>query len=423
MLNLLSSIDGTNYPSNGTSWDISELHPSFSLAVPASDIDYDSFVRFRQRLGERIVASYLILGSAHPTTFEDVFYRLLAPWGGTVGQRLDGKWACLYIGNTYDGDSVAAITSVQNWDRMKQITVGRSLDEVVIECDTRPDGTSTYPVIIDAPEGRDYTPEPIGQQRVYRSTPYSSRDFLVAGEGTLRHAGRLVSTRLRRLSRRLDIVEDVGIGPNEFGTIDVGDHITIHSSHLRNPATGLKLAASDDPLNGIVTHVYDVNLRARTCNLRIALTGQDRVARIAPGVKVSSWDSMTLTATTYSHQFTRTRDGDGNSLDDDAEHFEVGDTVILLNSKLNPASDPAQDPAVTVASVGGATSITFDRAFLTTVPATVNPVDGQFIVLRSYGDDYTTTARRNRYAFMADGGADGSASSVGGSTDVYVFGD
>jgi hypothetical protein len=421
-LNLLLSTEaGGNTPGGGANdYDRGDkLGPDLALGVDYSLVDIDDFETAWAELAG-VEARRLWLGGTKPELLSDVFKRLLAPWGYSVGLTRQGVWRLLRVSDVYGVDTKLAITS-DHIVRVGEVThqiAGRSLDSVIIEADPWPDGSSVQTAFIRDYDGRRLYPQghgvQVGAEQVFKQTPYDSRD-LVVNTGMYSH----VASRMRILALRSFTV-DVVVAPSLFGQLDIGDGVTIHEVVFVNPYTGERLTASDGSIKGLVIAVQD-DYRTRQDKLTILLMPDDKVAAWAPAGKVDSYDAGTHTATLESAPvapYTR---------DDDAAAFTEGDKVVLLNSRHVLLSDEGNDHPTYIKTIGvntlqvSQTAGGAAAAFRDGAGNPLTPVADDVITYAHY--DAVNAVQQANYAHGADDGAQPASPGLGaGDDDPYLYG-
>ena len=399
-LNILTSRDGAAQD-NGN-WDLGSTWPEdCTLGIAVSSIDTDSALKLRNMM-PNIRSNKLWLGGAKSERLSSVLNRLLGIWGIAVGRGMDGKLKFLRLADVFQTDSTTAITSrhLLRPDQWKQYTKGRSIDSVVINPEPNPEGKTGHPVTINELTGARWYPNQygciIGGTEKWDNSPYTNVDF--SEDTTPSYA--LIASRVRRLASRVPMV-DVEVGPELFGDLDIGSHVTIHDVAIRDSSTGNRLTAADSALKGIVTSLAP-DFSRRTTKLTIAFTSTGKVGTIAPAATVDSWNGASDTAGVKEANFT-------TGADEDA--FKVGDVCVILNANLTTKGSSSQ--AVTAI---GTKSLTFDGDF------GVTPASNDVITFAAY--DSSTADQKANHAYLADGGRRGTNPTLGSASDAaYTYGD
>jgi len=409
-LNLILSKDTANLTTDDTNWDVGvRLYPEFALGIEIAKVDMAAFKEARALL-KIVRAKWLWLGGPESEKLEDVFHRLLAPWGYAVGTKRDGTWTIVAMGDTYPGGALTVLdeTNILNPGEMEMVTVGRSLDTVVMDVGPGPDGeTNKDRRVIREITGRTYFPAIVGKEEKFDRSPYDPRDLHRDSD-----AYDFVANRMRLFADRVATIRNVGIGPQLFDTVELAGGVTIHDLALRNPHTGSRLTASDDPLNGVITSVDNLNYRTRQCSITIAVTGQGKVARFAPTATVAAtpgWADADPWSVNVDNNV------DTEQPDQDASKFTVGDEVMILDSRGVERASGFSIDAITINTPPTADVISFDG------DPGVDPVEGDLIVFDDW--DAVDASQQTNYAYAADGGADGDASTLGAGSDApYLIG-
>jgi len=400
---------GTGSAGTNGDWDLgSAFAADACLGVDVSQVDTDQAERLKAQM-PGIRASEFWFGGEESETPGAVLERLLAPWGIAVGRNMVGTYKFLRLSDVYPDDASTALTTSnligpENW---RQTTQGRALDSVVIHVDHRPGEEGTPQTVTEVSTRRYYSGGArgviIGDREEYRNSPYNSADLVEDSA-----AWTMIASRIRRLSDRVAFL-DVEVGPSVFGTIDLGDGVTINDPGIRSPVTGDRLRSTDQALKGTVTSLQP-DYSKRTMRIRIALTDTGNVCLIAPSATVASWNSSTNTATVNDADWTASND---------AGAFAVGDVCVLLSSDLLLESDDGTGVQTTIDSIGTNT-ITFDSGF-SAGGFGVLPNSGDVITLAHY-DVATSTMKDSGY--LGRDGATPADPVVGTAGDeVYTFGD
>jgi len=419
-LNLLVSTEaGGNATVGGTDYDRTELAPDFALGVPIARVDESSFQRAADAL-TGIEANMLFLG-ANSESFDSVFWRLLAPWGYTIGTNRKGHYVMLSIKDAYAGDSVIAFTdsNLVNIDRIKQYAKARPLDSVLIECDPWPDGSAGSPIKVENPDGAKIYPSGrgvrVGRQQHIKNAPYRNRDF-----DSESRAYSFVANRMRLLAQQTTFV-DIEASPSAWNAFDIGDICTIKTGAIRLPNTGVRM--SDNALDAIVTSTT-ADYSRRTTKATLMILPVRKVGKIAPSGRVGAWDSGTKTITLQGAEF---------SGDVDAAEFAVGDSIVLLDEHHVLRSDEGNDYPTYIKSIsgndivitqtpGGAPGDFRDGSGSSVTPDTSAPAD---VITFAHYDDCKDNGASTQlgFAFSADGGAQGATSTLGDDSDTsYKYG-
>jgi len=407
-LNLLTSTEaGTN-----GDWD---LGPSWafdcSLGIPIADVDTVSAEALKAQMPD-VRASEFWLGGDRSESLTSILERLLSPWGVATGRTMSGQYLFIRLRDAYPGSTSTAITSsdVIEADRLKQYTKGRALDSIVLMADPRPGDREGTPQTIRELGARRWYPHNlgsiVGDRQVIREAPYNSADL---GEDS--SAWVLIASRIRRLSDRIAYV-DISVGPSLFGTIDLGDAVTVSDVAIRDPRTGDRLTDSD-ALTGLVTSVAP-DFSRRTMQLTIAFSDTGKVALISPSATVDSWDAGSYVATCEASDWTASND---------VAEFSVGDVCVLLNGGLfTLRSDDGTNYQVTITDIDtGANTITFDTFFRDSGGSSVVVQAGNVIAFAHY--DESTTGMQD-FGFLGADGARPASPNVGTADDeVYTYGD
>lgn len=404
-LNLLLSLNQTNYTASLTNYDLGGLnaggiHPEFALGVPVAQVDVAAFERAAFVDLADVHARHFWLGGNRSEPLADVLYRLLAPWGYAVGTTRAGVWTLLRLGDVYPTATTVAITTSHiELSRIHEVriqAIGRALDRVVLECNPSPSGESLAPQTVEEVAGRAYYPRHTGAEERFRDCPYDANDFVVSGDDRTRsHVYDLIANRVQVLADQVPVVR-VPLNTTLFGAVNIGTAVSIVDVALRDPTTGLRLAAGATGLRGLCTDVQP-DWRTRTLLVTIALMGNSNVATMSPSAKVVSWDAGTLTATVEIHQVT-----DANAASDGAR-FAVGEVCALVDSRFVLRSDNGLTQTLpTVVSLPSNTEIDFGITFKDTGGATVTPAAGNWIVFASY--DACVAGQKTAHGFDADGG-------------------
>lgn len=410
MLNVLMSIDGTNYDwADAYRFDLGSyettdggLHPGFSLGVLRDDIDLDSFLdaQWGDLYG---VEAHLWLGGRTQESIEGLAKRLLEPCGYVCGCGRQGLWKILRLSDVYPGDAMAC-GGLMDPRAVKQIVRGRALEQITIECDTGPDGKALNTAIVTEESGLELYPDHVGQHEVYKSAPYP----LSAYDGEESYLYSLLLSRIRRLGANLLIIE--GRLRPSFFSLDIGGALELFDPVLDNPRTGVRLTT------GEVVYARGTSVtaehRGRTIQIQAHICKGYRTARMSPSATVTAdLGGGGVSVSEHAH----THDGDG-----DGKRFSVGDKVVLCDSHFVPRT------ATTGANVATVTAATHEEVsvgnWLDAGGSAVTPAAGDELVFAGYDD--VVSSQIGTYAYCADGGAAGTEPSLGAAgDDPYIFGD
>jgi hypothetical protein len=194
---------------------------------------------------------------------------------------------------------------------------------------------------------------------------------------------------MAQVTRRVPVVEVV-LGSQHWGAVDIGAHVTLADVHLRNPATGLLWATTDDPLRGVVLGASP-NTVDRTTRLRAHLNGDGlRVANYGPSCALDGAPSVggaTITYPTVEHYDTPETDPLV-----DAEYYAAGDILVPVDHLGRPCVGGVPRTVVAVT----ATSLELDDT-------DELPASCVWLVSAPYDD--AAAAQRARHAFVADAAA------------------
>jgi len=421
-LNLLvSTAAGGNATGGGRDYDRPTLAPDFALGVPIARVDETSFERMAEAL-TGIEANMLFLGVTQES-FDDVFWRLLAPWGYTIGTNRKGHYVALSIKDSYAGESVLAITDANmvNIQGIRQYAKARPLDSILIECDPWPDGSSGHPIKVSNPDGSTIYPSNngvrVGKQQQIKNAPYRNKDF-----DQLSRAYSFVANRMRLLASQVAFV-DVELAPSAWNTADIGDIVTITTKAIRLPETGARMTTADTALDAIVTTTA-ADFGKRTTKVTLMLLPSRKVGKIAPSGRVGAWDSGTKTMTLQGAEFSGAVD---------AATFSVGDSIVLLDEHSVLRSDEGNDYPTYIKSISGNDIVIAstpsgspaafrDSGGSSVTPNTSAPAD---VITFAHFDDCKDNGSSTQldFAFSADGGARGSTSTLGDDSDIsYKYG-
>ena len=407
-LNLLTTTPGG---ANGD-WDLgSSWAFDCALGIPVADVDTETAEALKAQMPD-VRASEFWLGGDRSEDLTSILARLLGPWGIATGRTMSGQYLFIRLHDAFPGVTSTAITSADllESNRLKQYTKGRALDSIVLMADPRPGDKEGTPQTIRELGARRWYPHNlgsiVGDRQVIKEAPYNSADLVEDSSAWI-----LIASRIRRLSDRIAYV-DIEVGPSLFGTIDLGDPVTVADVAIRDPVTGDRLGDGSS-LKGLVTSVSP-DYGARTMKLTVAFTDTGKVGLIAPSATIASWDGVNYIATCEASEWTSAGD---------VAKFAVGDVCVLLNGGLfTLRSDDGTNYQVTITEINaGANTITFDDFFRDSGGSSVLVQAGNVITFGHY--DESTTGMKD-YAYLGRDGARPAAPSVGTAADApYVYGD
>ena len=400
-LNILMSIDGTNYDGTeavydkgaylGTGATAGGLYPNFSMGVDRDQIDLASFESALKTRLSGIHADQFWLGGPEPETIESIMFRLFAPVGYVCGTNRAGVWTLLHLGDVYPGETGLAVSHVHSAEEITHRTQSRALDWIEIEASPGPDGENTLTVIVDEEDGRVFYPDHIGERITIPNAPYShytydSEDSLAVG---------LLSSKIRRLADRVAVVE-FQVGPEYYGELDIGTKVSVYDAAIRNPETGQSLAAGETLL-GIVASISGDAYNRRERVVVWLQSADEHLCLMSPSAYVESWDVGTLTLTVSEHAYTRDTDTEG-----DGEKFAAGDHVVLVDSHgvVRSGYTVANNKFSTVVDVT-ATTIQVDQ-MVTEAGAPLTPGATDRLVYAHYSE--VDTQQIGTYGYDASGG-------------------
>jgi len=421
-LNCLMSDDGTNFDAawirsydRGTHENINTgarvaggLFPRYSLAIPAADVDIDSFELAREEMaGFR--AKRLFLG-LHPIQIRELSQKLFGFAGYVVGTTASGTWKIIRLQDVYGTEGVTAFTNVDvirpaSWAHQTQ---GRPLDRIMVETGPAPDGgeTTTFPV--KEATSRNYYPRHMGAVETHSDLPYSAEDWADPNAPLVQ----FVANRITRFANRVQFVTFV-VKQSHFGTVEIGDKVSVIDSAIRSPVTGNR----NETVTGMVVGI-DFDCRDRASTITLASTNTGHVAQYCPSAELDGGSQTTTTYTVQDHVYTDSN-GDEDALSFTAGGVGVGDVVVLLDDHLVLRSDATQ--GVYVTSITSSTLTLNERFEASGVPITGNDED----VITFAGYDDVNSGQQTINGYQADGGAAGSGVPALGSGDdvAYVWGD
>ena len=412
LLNILVSDDGANLTSGDTSWDASTLlYPHAGFGIPIADIDIESFRQAREELSS-VRARRFWLGGNKTEKITDLARRLVGIWGYCLALKRTGDWTLLKLRDVYPGDDLNALTKANVGGDLTQTILARPTDTIQVYLTNGPAKNKRDVITVEEVSRREFYPswQSESAELEFADVPYAVFDF---DDVTTMYT--FLANHLSRISGRLAEVRGLHIGESMFDSIEVGSRITVHDLALRNPVTGSRLVAADDALKGLVAQVSNIDHYRMTADLRVYLTGNNRVARIAPSAVVVSWnDFPNYTATVTEHAYSL----DTNTLGD-AEYFSAGDYCLLLDSHGAPRSN---DGAANKWEVSSVTATTIDFVGPPKSGAIgFQPNAGDIIVFTKY--DNVQASQIGTYAFGADDAPPDDSFLGTGDDAPYVYGD
>jgi hypothetical protein len=268
---------------------------------------------------------------------------------------------------------------------MAHRTLSRPIRELVLKVSPSPKGDAEDTVTLRESELAELYPRPIGAKLELGAIPYSLSQWLTPDLPCVVFAVEWMA----RVSRRVATVEVV-LDARHWGTVDIGDEVTVRDVHLRNPSTGLRWQAGDAAIAGVVLEASP-DARNQTTRVTVALDGDGlQTARYGAAAALNGPTDVvdeTLLARVLEHHFTPPLDplGDGG-------HFRPGDQVLPYDPRWRPCVGGVPREVVSVEP---------DR--LTLDGAASLPVTCVFLVAALYDD--AATNQRVRQAFVADADA------------------
>jgi hypothetical protein len=371
---------GTVDRTNGAGW----LAPAFSLGLDRALVDVPAFERLM--LGELagLRAPRVWLGGDRQINLLELIQSMWRPIGCVVAPGRTGVWSISRLADVYPEDIVTTVVPVRG--TVSQSAQSRAVDTLTIPIDPGPSGESVDAIVVSEDDERSYYPRHVGQHlTIEQAAPYTIEQWTEDSPLT-----QLAQQHLLRLALRLSWIEWQD-GPDHFNAAQLYAAMRIVDPSAYDPETGLATASG---LPARITSVKpDLRTRQVTCSGLVCDMG--KLALIGPSAQIDTWATPPPTATTVSRVYT-------SEGDDDALRFAVGDTVVLLDSRLVLLSDDGRThPRTVVART--ATTIEISAAWVDGAGAALvgHPTTGDVIV-HAHWD--AVSQERLAHAWDADGG-------------------
>ena len=407
-LNLIMSKAGaTNHAPGATNYDLGTvLAPDYSLGIPYAQVDVQAFERVDELLGP-LRCRRLWIG-VESETYEELFRRILGPFGFAVGVRRDGVWTIVGLGDVYPRTSTVALSgaNITQAREIQHLVLARPLTQAIVHCDPDPKGDTRAVKTFVEIAGAKYYPEGVGADVEYKKAPYRFADLDA-------YVSDLVAVRFRRLADRVPCYE-LTVGGSDYDSVDLGTPVTVQEASIREPVDGLK--DTQFPARVMST---DITRRPPTNKIRVAFQGTGKVGLISPAARVVS-DDAAGTLTVEDRDFSRS---DGT----DVGKFQVGQYLVLCTRAGVPRSSTTGANTTRVLAVDSTTNelqITNDGSTLGRFKSgagTLLTANAGDLVVFAQEDD-VTASQRSVYAFLANGDKSAPAEFSSGRV-AYVWGD
>jgi hypothetical protein len=396
-LNIMTSIDGTNYDSANSrpNWDLgTTLYPNLSLAIDQSLIDWQAFEDARAELNS-VRADRFWLGGPQTHKFTELMFELLWPWGYAVGTRRDGKWTIVRFSDVYPADTTVVIdqSDILEPAQIGAAAIGRQVDTLDLLVEPGPDRSTVDRVEVPEVTQRQLYPPGAGENLVVNAVPSAWQYFAEGG-----HLRALLAERTVRVAEKIQTLT-MRINSAHLDAVHLGTLVTVRDIAIVDPEDGNNLTWVSTPLGGIILSVTGVNYDPGEAEIEVALTDSlANYAHFSPAAVVSSWASGTKTITCSTGVFHA----------DEPAQFAAQDVVILVDKNLAARSDTGGTHPTRVGSISSpdivldTDSSWSDGDFENAAGTKLTPVAGDIVIFSLY--DEVQPSQQGVFAWAADDG-------------------